>query len=145
MDKRRHELLEGIVVNLYWIIDLLSDSNGGCSFECASALLGALIKNMKSNGLYPRSYKPLSGYSVTEILAAVEGFRTPDWSCFSKKTASARHRLNPPCDCTISEYTSTMAIRIDVEMKAFCLSEFFPNLNVEHKDDMEHEPVDSTS
>ena len=80
IELRRQEAVEKIIDCLHQAVEKLRDETD-CTFTCASAHLGALTKGMQaSNLLYPRPSRPFIGYQVTELVARIEGFRTPE-SC----------------------------------------------------------------
>jgi hypothetical protein len=74
IDHQRQEYIGEIITLLHDLLVHLRDNNDngnadyepfrsiGCSFECSSMLLGALTKEMSSNGLlFPRLTFPLLG------------------------------------------------------------------------------------
>lgn len=52
----------------------------GCSFECSSILLGALLKELHQHKLRdPRPEPPFIGLNLTDLFKTLQQFRNPEW------------------------------------------------------------------
>lgn len=126
MNQRRETAIEGLITALWEIVDKLRQGRTGCTFECESILLGALVKQMNSfNLLEPRPAIPFSGLSVAQLALEMGHFNSPAWyskpleniygdddeaydgySSYSRKT-----KKRPPCNehtlhgCDLRRYT----------------------------------------
>ncbi|KAL7963776.1 hypothetical protein V8C34DRAFT_319453 [Trichoderma compactum] len=83
----------------------------GCSFECSSILLGALIKGMNAICILdPLSEPQLEGYSLMAFEKAVLSIQEPDYSSmpisYSLCTIRAYKYAKEPSRCTLSEKIS---------------------------------------
>lgn len=60
------------------LFERLCDDGAGCSFACRNALLGALVRQMRSKQLlWPRPSKPFPGLSFASLAADVRFFQSP--------------------------------------------------------------------
>jgi hypothetical protein len=77
IDKQRLELLERLTTSVHQVVDGLFINELRCTFECDSILLGALLKQIRPLGLWPRPSKPYAKLSFVGIARAVRSFRSP--------------------------------------------------------------------
>ncbi|KAI2463167.1 hypothetical protein F4781DRAFT_440832 [Annulohypoxylon bovei var. microspora] len=81
VNQRREEYLTKIFDYLYGLRILSSDDSIGCSFECSSMLLGALIVQMNQHGLLDsKPESPYAGHSIVSIMEMIRKLKTPEWS-----------------------------------------------------------------
>lgn len=99
-----------ILTDLYELMDGLSEDDP-CSFECSTALLGTLYKNMKAKGLYPKPSTPLHGYSISEVVAAIEDFRQLQIGGKFPKYQANLEKWSFGCSCTLSDRLSPFVER----------------------------------
>lgn len=80
IDQLRQELIEQIIYGLHNLISYFHRRDN-CSFECSSILIGALMKQMRSNRLLdPKPSRPYLGHSVARTTATIRNFASPRWS-----------------------------------------------------------------
>lgn len=72
MDKHRLDRIELLVQSLYAVVDKLLHGSG-CTTNCDSFQLGALLIRMTQFKLYPRPSAPYDGISIYRICKMVEG------------------------------------------------------------------------
>ncbi|RJE23248.1 hypothetical protein PHISCL_04405 [Aspergillus sclerotialis] len=75
IDRQRRLAFERVLSALQDRQKHLEDSDG--CFNCSSAFLGALIKQMKSRGLYPAPNTSFGGYAFDETLDVISEFVAP--------------------------------------------------------------------
>ena len=79
VEAKRLELINEVLDNLYGLHESLWVTNDNCDRDCASMLLGSLMKQMREAGLMPRPNGPLpsSLSSVMQLRGFVSGLKTP--------------------------------------------------------------------
>ncbi|KAB5536112.1 hypothetical protein GE09DRAFT_341279 [Coniochaeta sp. 2T2.1] len=78
IDTERQKLLHRAIMVLDTLFERLCDDGAGCSFACRNALLGALVRQMRSKQLlWPRPSKPFPGLSFASLAADVRCFQSP--------------------------------------------------------------------
>ncbi|RYP42997.1 hypothetical protein DL768_010139 [Monosporascus sp. mg162] len=79
---QREAALEKIISSLHSLKLKLINGTYGCSFECRSILLGALIKNMHDDGLPDDGVEtPVQGRSLIDVINKTREMKSPskDW------------------------------------------------------------------
>ncbi|CAG7559026.1 unnamed protein product [Fusarium equiseti] len=81
VEAQRLELINDVLDNLYGLHESLWVTNDDCNRECASMLLGSLMKQMREAGLIPRpkGLLPSTLRSVIGLRKFVSGLETPVW------------------------------------------------------------------
>ncbi|KAJ4141788.1 hypothetical protein NW768_001006 [Fusarium equiseti] len=81
LEAQRLKLLNEVLDNLYGLHESLWVTNDNCNRECASMLLGSLMKQMREAGLMPRPKEllPSTVRSVRGLRGFVSGLETPVW------------------------------------------------------------------
>lgn len=79
VEAQRLKLINEVLDNLYGLHASLWVTNDNCDRDCASMLLGSLMKQMREAGLMPRPNGPLpsSLSSVMQLRGFVSGLKTP--------------------------------------------------------------------
>ena len=77
INRQRLELLERHTTNIHGVVDGLCVGDDRCNFECDSMILGALLKQIRPLGLWPRPSEPYTEFSFVGIACAVRSFRSP--------------------------------------------------------------------
>ncbi|KAB5511460.1 hypothetical protein GE09DRAFT_982004, partial [Coniochaeta sp. 2T2.1] len=78
LDTERQELLRQAIMALDTLCERLCDDDAGCGLACRNALLGALVRQMRSKQLlWPRPSEPYPGLSFASLAADVRCFRSP--------------------------------------------------------------------
>ncbi|KAK8029510.1 hypothetical protein PG993_010801 [Apiospora rasikravindrae] len=80
IDRKRRESIDQIIAGLHDLLVDLRDNRLGCSFECSSILLGALTKQMNSNGILGlKAGSSLLGFSLEVTSKATRETQSPRW------------------------------------------------------------------
>ncbi|OTA98875.1 hypothetical protein M426DRAFT_100945 [Hypoxylon sp. CI-4A] len=80
IDERRQEFANRLFARLDTVADLLRDGELGCSFECSSILLGALIKESHEKGILNSHPGPrFQGHSIESLVGLIRAFKKPRW------------------------------------------------------------------
>lgn len=82
MEDKRQTSVSRILDEIYGTLAVLSQKEAACSKNCSAMRLGALMRHMVEQDLYPRPRRPISG-SVSVIL---NGSLTPLLSRFGTNT-----------------------------------------------------------
>ncbi|ELQ37649.1 hypothetical protein OOU_Y34scaffold00588g7 [Pyricularia oryzae Y34] len=80
IDRLRREFIGDIVSSMNDLSLELKHGKAGCSYECSSMLLGALLKEMHTKGLELQSGSPLRGLSFASTMATALQIQSPSWS-----------------------------------------------------------------
>ncbi|KAI0165300.1 hypothetical protein GGR52DRAFT_581937 [Hypoxylon sp. FL1284] len=84
IDRKRRESIEHIITGLHNFQSDLRNDRAGCSFECSSILLGALIKETNAKGCFGVCLgSSMRGLSVKATTNAVLEIRSPQFLDFS--------------------------------------------------------------
>lgn len=122
LDATRQRLISGFISSLNELKAQLSKEENGCSFECSSMSLGALIKGMNAKRLLdPPPRIPFEGHSVLAIEKAISDIKSPDYNqtpCAAAFKSSMGYHTggfgsgfgshnthNTPRDCNIAKKT----------------------------------------
>ncbi|KAL9561201.1 hypothetical protein ACKAV7_014556 [Fusarium commune] len=80
VEAQRLKLINHVLNNLYGLHESLWATNDGCKPQCASMLLGSLMKQMREAGLIPKPKGlPSTIRSVMGLRKFVSGLDTPVW------------------------------------------------------------------
>ncbi|KAK8120401.1 hypothetical protein PG999_004521 [Apiospora kogelbergensis] len=80
IDRKRQDKVDRIISVPHDLV-LYLNNRTKCTFACSSMLIGALTKQMHTNGLlYPKPTTPFLGYSVAGITKTLHNFETPKWN-----------------------------------------------------------------
>ncbi|KAI1022238.1 hypothetical protein LB504_007214 [Fusarium proliferatum] len=101
VEAQRVKLINEVLNNLYGLQESLLVTNDDCKRECASMLLGSLMKQMREAGLEILKPNDLSSTirSVMELRRFVSGLETPVWHLAVGFGGSLKH------DCSLQDKT----------------------------------------
>lgn len=77
INDHQQKLVDQILDILRQFVQKLSKDNTSCTDDCNSMLLGALVKQIPHNWLWPEHPKPFSGISFDGIKQAIYQLRVP--------------------------------------------------------------------
>ncbi|KAF4949257.1 hypothetical protein FGADI_9028 [Fusarium gaditjirri] len=91
VETQRLKLINDVLNNLYGLLESLWVTNDGCEPQCASMLLGSLMKQMREAGLEIPKPKglPSTTRSFKELRSFVSELETPSWYLYGY--SSAKH------------------------------------------------------
>lgn len=112
VEAQRLKLINEVLNNLYGLLESLWVTNDDCKPQCASMLLGSLMKQMREAGLEIPKPKglPSTIRSVMELRNFVSGLETPvwymgrDWGNPIKHECSFRNKTKPWMDDMAKTY-----------------------------------------
>lgn len=101
MEAQRVKLINEVLNNLHGLQESLLATNDDCKRECASMLLGSLMKQMREAGLEILKPNELSSTvrSVVELRRFVSGLETPVWHLAGGYGGPLKH------DCSLKDKT----------------------------------------
>jgi hypothetical protein len=115
LERKRQELIDRILSALHELATNLRDDKDGCSFDCRSMLLGALIKQMHSRGLHsPRPIEPFLGFSFDSIVKSVSEMSSPD----------SYHGQHSYDSCTLQQFVHPIINSLRENLAKFTLGDF---------------------
>ncbi|KAK7999531.1 hypothetical protein PG990_012131 [Apiospora arundinis] len=104
IEQRRQDALDQIITRIHGLTTYFGGVRTKCSFECSSMLLGALTKQLETNGLLnPTPTKPFLGHSVTRIATVARNFTDPQWSSIAPSMFSS---LAGPHSCKLGAFVN---------------------------------------
>lgn len=90
----------------------------GCSFECRSLLLGALIKYMHDDGLLEDTLKtPYGGHSLVDAIKRVQAMKSPDHDWHRDPVDD----YLGACPFSLSNLTQPLIDRVKEDIKGLCV------------------------
>jgi len=96
-------------------IKLLEDTTG-CSFECRSAHLGALVIHMHDERLLDGAIEPpFKGRSVADTVTKMRGMRSPnkDWHMQTSTNCSCELSLNSLTETALKTVDAIQGLKLD--------------------------------
>ncbi|POR31883.1 Uncharacterized protein TPAR_07896 [Tolypocladium paradoxum] len=83
IERKRQASVSRILDKIYESLRDLSEGEGACLDNCYAMRLGALMRHMVEQGLYPRPETPYLGISFEHLGWFVESFSEPLWHTYS--------------------------------------------------------------
>lgn len=72
-------MIERLLTIFHDVLGNLRDDKTACTFECNSILLGAFIKDLPPDLLWPRPSRPFTGLSFVYIARISHHLKSPHW------------------------------------------------------------------
>ncbi|KAK4136029.1 hypothetical protein BT67DRAFT_440163 [Trichocladium antarcticum] len=125
IDRKRLELIDGIITGLHELLATFRDGPESCSFECSSMLLGALTKEMRAKGLDPKPGPLPSSSSVVATIDVVRSIHSPQWISVGEYVWNTDEiGLIPHSCCLQTLIQSKVLDGLDERMGGLTLDEF---------------------
>lgn len=105
LDKERQDIVSGVILGLHNLKVQFCQGRDGCSLNCSSISLGALMKGMTTLGLLdPLPTPPFLGYSFMALKEAVKNILEPSYTNPAHGVSwNGRHQVSKaePLSCSL--------------------------------------------
>lgn len=113
----REEVLAQIILSIHAVKAQLVGDEVGCSFECRSLLLGALVKYMHDDGFHvPGLIASSEGRSLTAVIQRVRDMKSPSLNWHPQYVSFLREGVLP---CKVSLH-SLIEPRLEEVLRSIC-------------------------
>ncbi len=126
IDNRRREVVEKVVAVLDELVVSFRDGPDECSFDCSSAQLGALIKEMRAKRLDLKPETPLIGYSIGVSVDRARMIRSPSSVCPRQRI------IGPSWGCNLKTRIQSKVDGLEEGVGGLTLDDFVGRRSLHH-------------